>query len=202
MTTIGYGALTRQRLLAQPSTSSTLGSPGVRGYVDSLAALVPAEVLGLHAIVIGLTTTTVRQADGNSVMRIVDPSTLRLSFWGLVAISCAFYLVGHRGGPWTRGDYGRVLIPPASVVLWTMLQPGSAFDAVAPGWAQTSRITTATFGAIALGLIAGQLSRTADSVQPFDATQIFHPSAPPRTPGTRPKSLGSPPPDTRSLEYR
>ena len=64
MTTIGYGGLTRQRLLAQPSSSSALGSPGVRGYVDSLAALVSAEVLGLHTIVVGLTTTTIRQPDG------------------------------------------------------------------------------------------------------------------------------------------
>ncbi|QTE30912.1 hypothetical protein [Pengzhenrongella sicca] len=166
MTTIGYGALTRQRQLAEPATSSRGGSPGVRGYVDSVAALVPAEVLGLHAIVVGLTTTTIRQPDGTAVTTVLDGTTLRVSFWALVAVSGALYVVGHKGGPWTRGDLARVLIPPAAVVLWTMLQAGSAFDAVAPNWPQSSRITTATFGAIVLGLVAGQLARTADAVVP------------------------------------
>jgi len=57
MSTLAYAQLTNKRDDAAPGTSETTNAPGVKSYVDALAALVPAEVLTLHALVISATTT-------------------------------------------------------------------------------------------------------------------------------------------------
>ena len=59
MSTIVYGALERKREEALPNTSSSQQPPGLTAYVDALSALVPAEVLALHAALLPLTTTSV-----------------------------------------------------------------------------------------------------------------------------------------------
>jgi len=45
MSSFLYGLLERKRTDAAIGTSTKEGSPGVRTYVDSLSALVPAETL-------------------------------------------------------------------------------------------------------------------------------------------------------------
>lgn len=56
MSTLAYAALTAKRQTTSAGESTTSGQPGMKTYVDVLAALVPAEVLAAHAAVLGFTT--------------------------------------------------------------------------------------------------------------------------------------------------
>jgi len=69
MSTIAYAQMTNAREAAAPGTSTTTGTPGLKTYVDAFAALVPAEVLTLHALLISFTTETARKTSGTSVAR-------------------------------------------------------------------------------------------------------------------------------------
>lgn len=91
----------------------TQGEPGnVSGYVEAMAALVPSEVLTLHALILSATTRIIpaKEADGaaksvatgstdivnttsNSITVISDASSLAIAFWVLALISIALYLV-------------------------------------------------------------------------------------------------------------
>ena len=62
MSTIAYAQLTTKREEAAPGTSSTTSGPGIRSYIDSFAALVPTEVLTLHALIVAATTKTATAA--------------------------------------------------------------------------------------------------------------------------------------------
>ena len=73
MSTLAYAALTARREEASPGTSTTSGAPGMRTFVDALAALVPAEVLSVHAAVLSFTTNTApAQEGGGAVVTISD----------------------------------------------------------------------------------------------------------------------------------
>lgn len=63
---------------------------------------------------------------------------------------------------WHVLDYGRVLIPPAAFIAWTMLQPATAFDAVMPDLSKAARTIIALFAAVLLGLAAAALAGKAD----------------------------------------
>ncbi len=96
VSTIAYGALTRKREQAEPDTSESENPPGVTTYVDALSALVPAEVLALHAALLTVTTTTVENTAGEVVTTITEPGALRFVFWGLIVLCVIFYLAGHQ----------------------------------------------------------------------------------------------------------
>src|SRR6266446_1409007 len=89
MSTVAYAQLTNRRDSAAPNTSSTTAPPGIGRYADMLSALVPAEVLGLHGLIISLTTTT----SSDKTIRIDYPQTLCVTFWALVALSVFLYVV-------------------------------------------------------------------------------------------------------------
>ncbi len=128
MSTLAYAAITTKREEAPPGTSNLASPPGVNTYVDALAALVPAEVLSLHAVILSVTTAT-----DNGTTQISAPETLYWSFFGLILLSIVLY-VGPRlvAGKWDKLDYLRVAIPPLAFVGWTMLQRATAFDAIFP----------------------------------------------------------------------
>ena len=126
MSTVLYGAVSRERVRAEPKKSKTV-KPGVKTYVDALAALVPAEVLAVHAVVISFATETV---DGTTTIRAGDQ--LIFFFYFLLAGSIALYFVGRERIIPAGWDWVRMLIPPAAFVGWTMLQPTTVFDAVLP----------------------------------------------------------------------
>ena len=157
MSTLMYAALTNRRDAADAGTSKTTGAPGLGVYVDALAALVPAEVLSLHGLI--LTATTSR---ANDVTTITDAQTLAWSFYGLVAASMVLYAT-PRLGKWDRTDWLRVLIPPVSFVAWTMLQPATAFDAVDHGLRSSARTVIALFVASTVGFLAATLADRADA---------------------------------------
>jgi hypothetical protein len=163
VSTIAYAQLTNARESAAPGTSTTTQAPGLRTYVDALAALVPAEVLTLHALIISNTTKTEQQpvtagaTDMKTVTTILPAAadTLSLAFWGLVILSIALYAAPrHLGGKWDRYDWIRIIIAPLAFFGWTMLQPSTAFDAAFPTMDPFAR----TVGALFIGAVLGALT--------------------------------------------
>ncbi len=180
MSTLEYATLTSKRDMAAPGTSSNV-SPGVSTYIDAFAALVPAEVLTLHALILGATTTTI-----DTTTSIKDPGTLSWSFLGLILLSMGLY-VGARiyQKLWDRLDLIRMFIPPLAFVGWTMLQKATAFDAVFPTLPEAPRTVIALFGAVILGFMAIFLAYKADQ-KPVGQTNQVAPVIPPQNPPTTP----------------
>ena len=161
MSTLAYAMLTSKREEAAPGTSSSTSSPGVKSYIDILAALVPAEVLTVHAVVLSFTTVSQKNQAGYVVTMITEPATLKWVFVALLLLSIGLYVLGHRTH-WDRLDFVRMLIPPLAFVGWTMLQKATAFDAIGLNLGDASRSAIAVIGAIVLGGVAGLLAYRAD----------------------------------------
>ena len=164
MSTYAYAALTGKREEAQPGTSTGSAPPGVKTYVDAFAALVPAEILAAHGVI--LTFTTQRQ-DGKTA--ITAPESLATAFWALAGLSLVLFIAGRvisSKVAWSRWDFVRMLIPPLAFAGWTMLQKATAFDAVFPNVSDSARGTTAVIGGVVLGLLASALSIKADKRDP------------------------------------
>ena len=158
MSIVAYAHLTNKREAASAGMSQSTSRPGVNTYVDALAALVPAELLTLHAAIISVTT----KIDGDTTT-IIDPTTLRWAFWVLILLGVGFYVVPRLlDRKWEALDYLRVLIPPAAFVGWTMLQRATAFDAAFPGLAAAPRTVIALFLAVVVGAVAAVLAYKAD----------------------------------------
>jgi hypothetical protein len=160
MSTLAYAAMTEARMKAPVSTSMRSGgSPGVKSYVDALAALVPAEVLAAHATILTFTTSTTGEA-----IKITKPAALVIAFYSLIVLSIMLY-AGARlmASKWDKWDWFRMLIPALAFVGWTMLQKATAFDAVTRGaMDEAVRSVIAILGGIALGLAAAALAYKAD----------------------------------------
>lgn len=162
MSTIAYAEFTTKREQAAPGTSMSQSPPGISTFQDALAALVPAEVLALHAVILPFTTKTEQ-----TVTTITEKSTLAWAFWGLMVISILLYIAPRLlKGKWTPVDYIRMLIPPLAFVGWTMIQRATAFDAVFPNLADAPRTLIALFIAALLGILATFLGNLADQKQP------------------------------------
>jgi hypothetical protein len=119
MSIIAYAALTSKRLSVTPRSASTSEQqPGVRTYVDTLASLIPGEILALHAAILSL---------------VAAPDWW--VFAVLVGLCALAYIVGRvtakEGGRLELADFARGAIPMAAFVVWTMLITPSAFGA---GW--------------------------------------------------------------------
>jgi hypothetical protein len=135
---------------------------GTKDYMVVLAGLFPVEVLALHVFVVDATTD--KSADDNTTV-ITDPSTLKWAFWGLVALTVFLYVTVHfKNLDWY--DTIRAAIPAAAFVAWTMAQPMTAFDAVAPDLSTAARAVIAAFAAVVLGVLAKGLTTKADEKKP------------------------------------
>jgi hypothetical protein len=126
-----------------------------------VAALVPAEVLALHATILSLTTKTEQDQAGKSITTITDPGTLRWAFWGLILVSIVLCIAPRLPIKDPLACF-RALIPPAAFVAWAMLQKATAFDAVSPGLGEVNRTVIALFGAVLLATLAKVLADKAD----------------------------------------
>lgn len=128
----------------------------LKTYVDAVAALLPAEVLTLHAVVVSATTKT----DGNTTT-IEDVRTLSLAFWGLVLPSVLLYVSArHMANAWTKLDWYRMFIPPVAFFAWTLLQRATALDAfeLVQLLDSGARTVIALFVAVLIGYIATRLT--------------------------------------------
>ncbi len=161
MSIIGYAKLTNIRDLSDPNKENSPKPSSITHYLDAMAALVPAEVLSLHAIILTFTTASKKDEKGVISTSISDPEVLSWVFWGLIILSILLFFVS-RVGKLDKFDWLRALIPPFAFVCWTMLQKTTAFDAVCIDMDEASRIAIALFLAVGLGLLATFLAKKAD----------------------------------------
>lgn len=175
MSTIAYAQLTNAREASPPGTSTTTNSPGLKTYADAFAALVPAEVLTLHALIIAVTTTTAQKPTAGDAGKMETVTsilpgaggTLRVAFWVLVALSVGLYVATrYFGGKWDKFDWIRVSIAPLAFVGWSMLQRATAFDGAFPTMDPIARTVTALFLGAILGAITTGLAVQADVKPP------------------------------------
>jgi hypothetical protein len=136
-----------------------------------MAALVPSEVLAIHAIMVSISTTSTETADGPTTT-ITNVHDLKVTYFLLLALSVVLYVIGHlwnavatkkSGKWWDWLDTVRAALPALAFTLWTMLQRPTAFDAAFPGamsWSNL-RILFAVVGAVLVGLVADWLARRA-----------------------------------------
>jgi hypothetical protein len=162
MSATAYGVLSWRRELSPKGKSKKEEAPGVKTYIDVLAALVPSEALTFHALALSATTKTETNATGVLVTTITNAGALWWAFWGCIVLSVVLYWFGHGTAAWDRWDFLRVLIPPTAFVGWVMLQKATAFDAVWPNFDQGTRFVVALFVAVVLGGLATWLSDVAD----------------------------------------
>jgi hypothetical protein len=162
MSTLSFAMITNRREEAEPQTSTSTSAPGVTAYVDAVAALVPAEVLTLHALIISYTTKIEDKAT-----TITDPATLTGAFWALAVLAMVLYVAPRLfSNGLDRWDWIRILIPPIAFLVWTMLQRSTAFDAAFPSLAQTPRTVYGVIIAVVLGIFATGLAYKADQKPP------------------------------------
>lgn len=158
MSTLAYAELTNKRDVATPGTSESSSPPGVKTYVDALAALVPAELLTLHALIISVTTKV-----AGDTTTIEDAKTLNFAFWGLFVLGAILYAAPRLlEKKWDKLDWIRFLIPPLAFAGWTMLQRATAFDAAFPELAESPRTVAALFLAVIVAGLATALAYKAD----------------------------------------
>jgi hypothetical protein len=123
MSSLAFGRLVR--LDAQARVRGVSGEDTADNkLIAGLAALIPVEVIAAHALVLGATTAT----DASGTTTITASAPLSASFWGLLALSMAFYLVGRGFANWTSVDWLRLALPPLAFVLWTALIGTSALS--------------------------------------------------------------------------
>jgi hypothetical protein len=160
MSALVYGAVTRKRDEAAAGDSTKTAPPGVKTYVDALAALVPAEVLVLHAFMVEVTTET-KKVDGEAVTTITDPDALAATFWVCIFLAILLFFFGRmaiNNRHLEKSDVLRGLIPAAAFVLWAILQKSTAWDAVSPdSLSEGSRALIGAAGALVLGGFAALL---------------------------------------------
>ena len=188
MSTIAYAQLTTKREEAAPGKSSTTSGPGIRSYIDSFAALVPTEVLTLHALIVAATTktataaaapaagvvptlgasgaqaTATTQSLGTTTTILPDGvQPLTTAFWLLIVLSVVLYAVPrYFGGKWDKFDFIRASIAPLAFVGWTMLQRATAFDAAFPSVSSVERTVYALILGAVLGGVTAALAAKAD----------------------------------------
>ncbi|MBA3264240.1 MAG: hypothetical protein H0T69_17585 [Thermoleophilaceae bacterium] len=137
--------------------------------MDALAALVPAEVLVLHAFMVEATTETKKVA-GKAVTTIKDAGALEATFWVCIGLAAFLFLVGRiasKKGPLEKSDALRALIPAAAFVGWVIIQKSTAWDAVSPdSLSEGARALIGAAGAIVLGVFAAALGVKLDKQDP------------------------------------
>lgn len=176
MSTVAFGALATRREQSDSGTSKSEQPPGLNTYIDILAALVPAEVLAIQALVVAAVT----KSGPHGQTLITDQSTLRWAFWLLLGLTAALFILGRRPVPtsavvrqqsagavpflqhWEWQDVIRLLVPPAAFAGWTMLQPTSAWSAVAPTLSSGMRILIPAVGAVLLAAVTKALATHSD----------------------------------------
>jgi hypothetical protein len=128
-------------------------------WQDILAALVPAEVLAIHALAMTLgTTTTGSGADATTV--ITSSTEMTWVFWGMVVAAAFIYVTGARS--LSLGHVGRAVLGSVAFVLWTMIQPSTAFDALGLDLSAFLRVMIAIGGAVVVAVLANVLASAAD----------------------------------------
>jgi hypothetical protein len=131
-------------------------------YIDTLAALVPAEALALYAGIVVPNVTSAVPVTGKTGTVISDPALLGWSCAGLLVLSAGLYIVGRMKVKLTLWDIPRALIPLVAFTGWMLVQNPGVFDVWWHGSSMEWRVVIATFAAIVLGILAKALGYQAD----------------------------------------
>ena len=133
-------------------------------YLDTLAALVPAEALALYAGFVIPYTTKTTSVHGTNVTVVSDPGLLQWSCAGLLALSRAsLFLVGRQQVLFSPLDVLRFFISPMAFAGWMLVQNPGVWDSWWPGSSVGERTVIAAVAAILLGVAANLLGQQADA---------------------------------------
>ncbi|MEM9291104.1 MAG: hypothetical protein AAGD01_05445 [Acidobacteriota bacterium] len=159
----------------------------LKSYSHALAAMVPAEILAIHALLMSWVTKPIPPVKDKAATQGVEASTTEAGtnaaqesavfientvlaeqgFWVLVALCFVLFAVTKlTTGKWTHWDYGRMLVPPAAFVGWTMLEQLSAFDAAFPQIDQPTQWFYAVVLAVTLTALSLLLAKKAAEHKP------------------------------------
>jgi hypothetical protein len=139
MSSYAYGALLKRRKKAPKRASMDQERPGLSIGIDAVVALVPAEVLCLHAAAMTLlsTPTSAKVSDNMSSTTIqisdgLDRVLLVLVFFACIFLSIGLSVIGHKYKADDPNDrWLRMLLPGPGKRLHLrdlrMLLPGVAF---------------------------------------------------------------------------
>jgi hypothetical protein len=167
MSSFVYGLVTSKRMAAPAGQSQKAAAPAMTTYVDTLAALVPAEALALYSAVVIPNATKTVSVHGKAEAIISSSGLLSWSCAGLMVLSVALYLLGrYKDAKFTSWDILRSLIPPAALAAWMLVQNPGVFDVWWRGSAIGERVVIAAFAAVILGVLAKSLGYQADMAQP------------------------------------
>jgi hypothetical protein len=178
MSTWTYSACTRKREDARKNKSKKADPPGFSTYIDTVAAMVPIEILPLYAY---LSTHVPPNERG--------PRLAAFAF--CFFLCCVTYLVGHvitgglqkrwqktsptqeRAPRWldylpNNRDFALMFIPAVAFVAWTMLQKDTLFDAVWPTLSEGSR----NLVGVVLGLLAAAAAWLNSQLQNSESSYI------------------------------
>lgn len=147
--------------------------------VDVVAALVPAEIIAAHALIVGAVSTKSTDPKTGEVTTSLNPAHLAgdaRCWWILVGAAAVLYLVGHVGANlWATPkrsfdllDLVRMFIPALAFGVWTMVQQGTLFDAVDlfDSWSTTDRAAIGAIVGLVLIAAATLLAYKADAAVP------------------------------------
>ena len=164
MSVIAYANMLNTREETQPNEVDTEKARPIatKDYVVVLAGLIPVEVLALHVFIVDATTD---KSENGTPSVITEASTLKWGFYGLIALAVFLYVTVHFKNL-DGYDVIRAAIPAGAFVAWTMAQPITAFDAVAPDMSTATRAVIAAFAAVVLAVLATGLTKKADQKQP------------------------------------
>lgn len=181
MSTVAFAQLTARRQKDDPDAPEAARKAPTGKYADIVAALIPAEVIAAHAVIVSQ-ATEVKKADVTpdaaadpagtkleQVTDILDPTALKVAFWGLLVASILLYVFTklRSGAPWGRLDYVRAAVPGLAFVTWTMLTEPSAFDGFDPGdLSDTTQVAIGVVAAVILGGVAKVSQDSADAEEP------------------------------------
>ncbi|MGY1673068.1 hypothetical protein [Geodermatophilus sp. SYSU D00710] len=176
-----YGTLSRRRLTTSagealvyaqadqgaaggraPRDSGAKSKEVVSHWQDVLVALVPAEVLAFHGVAMTVGTTTTGSGDDTTTV-ITAPHEMVVVYWILVALAFLLYLGGSKS--LKPQDLARAAVASIAFVLWTLIQPSTAFDAFDWNPSTLIRLTIALAGAAILSFIVNGLATKADKTQ-------------------------------------
>jgi hypothetical protein len=164
MSSLVYGIITAKRTAAPAGQSQSTAAPGIGTYIDTLAALVPAEALALYLVIVIPYATQTTSGRGKSVTVISDPRLLQWSCAGLLALCSLLYLVGRQRAPFSVSDVLRFFIPPMAFMVWLLPQNAGVWNIWWPGSSIGERTLIAAFAAVLLGIAAGLLGQLADAM--------------------------------------
>jgi hypothetical protein len=163
MSTLLYESLTRARestgagkplvLAEQIEGEAAEKKQDVNKFVDSVAALVPAEALAAHALIYARVTRTEETESDVLTVTIIHPTEAWIGWLVCLALTFFLYVAPHvLKRAFGRGDVVRMVIPPMAFVAWTLVLETSLFDAVDDWTAGTRVVVGVGVGGLALVL--------------------------------------------------